>query len=187
MNCLQSFTFESSRDKHYEYCKNNEALRVEMPKSGSLIEFYDGQNQFKVPFMMCVDFEAILKPIQGSSPDPSEPYTKKVSQHIPSGFCIYSKFAFGEVLGPHSAEVKDPLKLYRSKDCIEKFCNHIKEKAKRLYHMFPEKPMDLLTNEQWRERVSVTFVLNHLALGKRSLPLRWQIQRSCPQELQLKV
>ena len=83
MNCLQGFTFESSRDKHYEYCKDNEAVQVEMPKLSSVIEFYDGQNQFKVPFMMYVDFKVILKPMQGSrsgpherSPDPSEPYTK---------------------------------------------------------------------------------------------------------------
>ena len=26
MNCFQGFTFESSRDKHYEYCKTNEAV-----------------------------------------------------------------------------------------------------------------------------------------------------------------
>ena len=64
-NCLQGFTLESSRDEHYVYCIDNETVRVEMLKSGSTVEFYDGQNQFKVPFMMYVDFEAILKPIQG--------------------------------------------------------------------------------------------------------------------------
>ena len=100
MNCLQGFTFESSRDKHYQYCKNNEALRVEMPKLGSVIEFYDGQNQFKVPFMMYADFEAISAPIQDLSPDPSEPYTKEVNKHIPSGYCVYSKFTYGEVEAP---------------------------------------------------------------------------------------
>ena len=61
-----------------------------MLKKGLTVEFYNGQNQFKVPFMMYEDFEAILNPIQGPSPDPSEPYTKEVNQHIPSGFCIYS-------------------------------------------------------------------------------------------------
>ena len=71
-----------------------------MRKLGSVIEFYNGQNQCKVPFMMYVDFEVILKPIQGSSPDPSEPYTKKVSQHIPSGFCINSKLTYGKVENP---------------------------------------------------------------------------------------
>ena len=69
---------------------------------------------------MYADFEAILEPIQEQGPkslgtrftegpasrvsgDPNELYTKKVSQHIPSGWCVYSKFSYGEV--------KDPLKL----------------------------------------------------------------------------
>ena len=100
-----------------------------MPRKGSTVEFYDGQNQFKVPFMMYADFEAILEPIQERVPgDPNESCTTKVNQHIPSGWCIYSKFAYGEV--------KDPLTIYRGEDCVEKFCDHIKQKAHRLYHMF---------------------------------------------------
>ena len=114
---------------------------MEIPSKGSTVEFYDGQSQFKVLFMMYADFEAILEPIQGPSPDPEEPYTSKVNQHIPSGWCVYSKFAYGNV--------QNPLRLCRGKDCIEKFCNHIREEAHRLYHMFPEKPMDSLPNEQW--------------------------------------
>ena len=78
MNCLQVLHLNT-------YCIDNEMVRVEMPKLGSFIEFYDGENQFKVPFMMYADFEAILAPIQSLSPDPSEPYTKEVNQHIPSG------------------------------------------------------------------------------------------------------
>ena len=92
--------------------------------------------------MMYADFEAILVPIQGPNPDPSEAYTTKVNQHIPSGWCVYSKFAY--------RKVDDPLKLYRGKDCVEKFCDYIKQEGHRLYHMFPKKPMDLLTNRQWK-------------------------------------
>ena len=51
-NCLQGFTQESSRDKHQVYCEDNETVRVEMHRKGSTVEFYDGQNQFKVPFTM---------------------------------------------------------------------------------------------------------------------------------------
>ena len=51
-NCLQGFTQESSRDEHQVYCIDNKTVRVEMPNKGLTIEFYDGQNQFKVPFMM---------------------------------------------------------------------------------------------------------------------------------------
>ena len=54
-----------------------------MPSKGSTVAFYDGQSQFKVPFMMYADFEVILEPIQGPSPDPNQPYTKEVNQHIP--------------------------------------------------------------------------------------------------------
>ena len=121
-NCLQGFTQELSRDEHYSYCINNEMVRVEMPSKGSTVEFYDGQNQFRVPFMMYADFEAILELIQEWVPDdPNEPYTSEVSRHIPSGWCVYSKFTYDEV--------ETPLKLYRSKDCVEKFCNHIKQEA----------------------------------------------------------
>ena len=79
-NCLQRFTLKSSRDQHYSYCIDNETVRVEMPSKGSTIELYDGQNQFKVPFMMYAGFESILMPIQGprskrlckQSPDPEK-------------------------------------------------------------------------------------------------------------------
>ena len=72
INCVQGFHSEGSRDKHYEYCKDNEAVRIEMPKPGSFVEFHDGQNQFKVPFMMYADFEAILRPVHGPSPSPDK-------------------------------------------------------------------------------------------------------------------
>ena len=93
--------------------------------------------------MMYADFEAILQPIQERVPgDPNELYTSEVSWHIPSGWCVYSKFAYGEV--------ENPLKLYRGKDCVEKFDDYIRQKAHRLYHMFHEKPMDPLTDKQWK-------------------------------------
>ena len=124
MNCLQGFMQESSRDQHQVYCEDNESVRVEMPKQGSTVEFKDGQNQFKVPFIMSADFESTLEPMglraqsapqaKGSgSPNPNQPYTNEVNQHTPSGWCVYSKFAYGYV--------DNLLRLYRGKDCIETF------------------------------------------------------------------
>ena len=79
MNCLQGFTQESRRDQHQAYCENNESVRAEMPKQGSTVEFKDGQNQFKVPFIMYADFESILEPIESPNPNPNQPYTNEVS------------------------------------------------------------------------------------------------------------
>ena len=84
-----------------------------------------------------------VKPTKEFNFSPKTPYTKEINQHIPSGFCVYSKFAYGDV--------KNPLKLYRGNDCAEKFCDYIENEVKRLYHMFPMKPMKPLTYEQWRE------------------------------------
>ena len=114
-----------------------------MSEEGSFVKFHDGQNQFKVPFTMYADLEANLKPIEGPSPNPKESYTKEINQHIPFGFCVYSKFAYGAV--------ENPLKLYRGKNCVEVFCDYIENEVKRLYHMFPEKPMNRLTHEEWRK------------------------------------
>ena len=72
MNCLQGFHSEQSRDKHFEYCKDNETVRIQMPREGSLVKFRDGENQFKVPFVMYADFESILNPIESSESNPEE-------------------------------------------------------------------------------------------------------------------
>ena len=64
MNCLQGFREEQSRDEHVGYCKNNEGVQIEMPHKKPIVEYSDGQFQFKVPFIMYADFESILEPIQ---------------------------------------------------------------------------------------------------------------------------
>ena len=68
-----------------------------MPKKGSTLKFQDGQNQFKVPMEMYADLEMILEPIEGPFPSPENSYFKAVNNHVPSGFCVYSKFTYGKV------------------------------------------------------------------------------------------
>ena len=143
-NCLQGFPSEEAKNKHLNYCLDNEAVRIEMPTENPIVKFHSGQYQFEVPFVMYADFEAILQNVEEEpNSDPQNPYTRKINHHVPSGFCTYSTFAYGEV--------NDPLFQYRGEDCVEVFCNHIEKEAKRLYHMFPEKAMDSLTPEQKRD------------------------------------
>ena len=52
--------------------------------------------------------------------------------------------------GSHG-KVKDPLKLYRGKDCLKKFCEHVIGEARCLYCYFPEVPMGLLTKAQLKK------------------------------------
>ena len=139
-NCLQGFKEESSRDENIGYCLDNESVKVEMPHKNPIVQYSDGQFQFKVPFIMYADFESILKPIQGPGNDRMISSTRGINNHIPSGWCICSEFAYGKV--------ENPLKLYRGKDCIKKFCDHVTGKAHRLYQSFPEVPMKPLTPKE---------------------------------------
>lgn len=82
---------------------------------------------------MYADFESILKPIHDDK--------SWLNIHIPSGWCVHSKFAYGEV--------PDPLMIYRGEDCVETFVKHVVEETKRLYNLFPEKSMEALTRKQW--------------------------------------
>ena len=66
-----------------------------------------------------------------------------VNIHIPSGWCIYSKFVYGKVT--------NPLKEYRGKDCVSKFFEHMIAEAQHQYESFPEKPMEPLTRSQFKE------------------------------------
>ena len=145
LNCLQDFHSEESRDNQFEYRKDNKVVTIEMPKGGSFMKSHDGQNQFKVPFTMYANIEAILKPKKVIESDPEVSYTKEINQHVPFGFSMNSKFAYGKV--------ENSLKLYRGEDCVEVFCDYVENEAKRLYHLFPEKPMKRLTHEEWENSI----------------------------------
>ena len=153
INCLQGFREKKSRDEHFVYCRNNEAVRIEMPNKKPMVKYSDGQYQFKVPFMMYADFELILEPIQGASNNPNVSSTRGVDVHTPSGWCVYSKFSYGDVT--------NPLTHYRGSDCVEKFCQHIISEAKRLYNSFPEKPNGP-TNQITAQRIRPSYRMSHL-------------------------
>ena len=75
--------FKQSRDQHQAYCEDNESVRVEMPKQGSTIEFKDGQNQFRVPYIMYADFESILELMDPVEPgSPNQPYKLIITCHL---------------------------------------------------------------------------------------------------------
>ena len=128
INFLNVFRKESARDKHYEYCRDKGNVKIKIPsKDEKWLKYHDGQYQFKVPFVMYAAFESILIPVKERYEDrmkelknkrkDTESNTKKVNRHLLSGWCVRSKFAYGDI--------QDPLKAYIGKDCVEKFVEHI--------------------------------------------------------------
>ena len=114
-----------------------------MAHENPIVQYSDGQFQFKVPLIMYADFESMLEPIQGPGNDSRISSIRRVNNHVPSGWCIRSEFAYGKV--------EAPLKLYRGKDYVKKFCEHLTGEARRLYLSFPEVPMGPLTKAQLKK------------------------------------
>ena len=81
--------------------------------------------------MPYANFESILKPVNERYRDKMNtmkterkgkaPYTEKINIHVPSGWYVHSTFAYGDV--------PDPLKMYRCKNCMEKFVEYIEEEV----------------------------------------------------------
>jgi len=51
--------------------------------------------------MLHADFESILKPIEkemrGRKRQKEQSFTEKINMHVPSGWYVLSKFAYGEI------------------------------------------------------------------------------------------
>ena len=98
IDCLQGFPFKQARDGHSEYCKDNDATKIEIPKEGSKVKFHGAQYQFNVPFMLYADFESTLKPNEDKGArdlarykdktkqleqkEEEESFTEKINAHI---------------------------------------------------------------------------------------------------------
>ena len=67
MYCLQCFSSESILVKHTNNCLTiNGAQAINMPNQGENIpRFNNFHKQLPVPFVICADFEAIMKKVQG--------------------------------------------------------------------------------------------------------------------------
>ena len=86
LNCLQLFNSKITRDNHHHYCISNLAMRIDMPDPGSVVVFNDYHNHLKDPFVIDLDSQTIHSPVNRTMAG-----TTVTSEHIPSGFCIYTQ------------------------------------------------------------------------------------------------
>ena len=89
-------------------------LLPEMPHKKLIVQYSDGQFQFKVPFIMYADFESILVLIQSMRNDPMISSSRGVNNHVPSGWCIRSEFAY-------DGKIENPLKLLEERIALRSF------------------------------------------------------------------
>ena len=89
-----------------------------------ILEFNQYQKSDKASFIICAGFECIIEKIDGCKNNPENSLTTKLSEHIPSGFSISTISSFRSIENKHD--------VYRSKDCIKKFCESLEENAMKI-------------------------------------------------------
>ena len=100
MRCLNPFGCQEALNRHLEYCSKYKAVKIKMPKEGTILKFKNNFRREKVPFIVYADFECFIKPLQSCDPDNKESYTKQYQKHEPSSFCYYIKCFDDEVYKP---------------------------------------------------------------------------------------
>ena len=121
--CLNPFWSHKSLEKHWEYCRNHEAVKINMPEKGTILRFKHHERSEQVPFIIYADTEALIKEMQNCDPNPQNSYTKKYQKHEPISFSYYIKSFDDNVY-------ESKLRKYTGEDAMEKFVEWIEEDVK---------------------------------------------------------
>ena len=145
LNCLNGYDDPEKLEKHKEYCREEESIKINMPKPDTFIKFKNYLHGEKAPFAIYADFESILKPLETCKPDPNNSYTLKYQKHEPLSFVYYIK-SFNESV------YKSTLRKYikeneEDPDPIDVFINWLESDVKIISELGNE-PMKITKEEQ---------------------------------------
>ena len=90
------------------------AQRIEMPKEGSQVYFWNHKKRLPVPFVIYADFEALTSKIDSCSPKGDKSYTQAYQKHEPSGFGY-------KVVCHYDKKYSKPAVIYHGENVIQKF------------------------------------------------------------------
>ena len=96
-----------------------------------ILEFNQYQKSNKAPFIIYADLECIIGKTDGCKDNPENSSTSKVSEHILSGFSMSTISSFRSIENKHD--------VYRSKDCMKKFCEFLREHAMKIINFKKKK------------------------------------------------
>ena len=141
--CLNPFNTQKALDKHEEYCSNHKAVKINMPKKGTMLKFKNYHRGEKVPFIIYADFESCIKSIHTCDLKPKNSYTKQYQKHEPISFYYYIKCFDSEIYLP----IKE--RSYTGKNAERVFLKYLEEDIKMIANI-PKK--EIIFGEKEKER-----------------------------------
>ena len=144
LNCLHSYRTKDKLKKHENVCKNHDYRYVEMPNEDKKILKYNHEEKsIKVPFIIYADLESLLEKMSTCHNGPKNSSTNKINKHTPSGYSLFTHCSFDLT--------KNKLDCYRGRDCIERFCQDLKDHATEIIN-YEKSEMIPLTDEENKPR-----------------------------------
>ena len=122
LNYLHSFRTKNKPELYKRLCENRDFCDRTMPSEDTkILEFNQYQKSDKTLYMIFTDLECLIKNIDGCKKNSENPFTTKVSKHIPSGFSMSTISSFRGIENKHD--------VHRGKDCMKKFCESLRKHA----------------------------------------------------------
>ena len=125
LNCFSSYTTKNRLEEDEEICNNHDSCPIEMSKWLEKISKYNPEEKsLKALFAIYLDLECLSKKEQSCQKNPEKLYTDKKAKHESSVWAMLTKCSFDKT--------ENKLDYYRGKDCIEKLCKKLKERAMKI-------------------------------------------------------
>ena len=153
--CLNCFHFYRTRNKLEAYkkiCENHDYRHVEMPtKDNNIIKYNHGEKSMKLPFVIYVDLECLLRKMSARINNPNELSTNEINKHTPSGYSLFTHCSFDES--------KNKLNYYRGEDCMKKFCKDLGTHDTKIINYEKKKMMPLTIKEEiYRNKQKICYI-----------------------------
>ena len=122
LNCFCAYSAKNKLEAHKKICENHDYCHVEMPtKDNNTIKYKQGEKSIKLPFVVYVDLECLLKKISTCQNNPNESSNTEINKYTPSGYSLFTHCSFDKS--------KNKLNHYRGKDSMKNFCKDLREHA----------------------------------------------------------
>ena len=82
LNCFHPYTTEKELRKHERMCRDHDCCHLKIPdEDNKILKYIPGEKSLKVPFIIYVDLECLLRKINTCQNNPEKSYTEKKAKH----------------------------------------------------------------------------------------------------------
>ena len=108
-------------------------------EDNKILKYISGEKSLRVPFIIYVDLECLLRKINTCSNNPDKSYMEKKATHRPSGYSLVTYCLFDKS--------EKECNNYSGEDCMKMFCKDLKNQAKKIIN-YEKKEMIPLTDKE---------------------------------------